>query len=36
MAASAFIETIDRCIREAILKMTDASAIHDVEDIGKK
>ena len=36
MAASAFVETIDRCIREAILTMVEASAIRDVNDIGRK
>jgi len=36
MAASAFVETIDRCIRETTLTMVDATAIHDIEDIGKK
>jgi hypothetical protein len=36
MAASAFVETIDRCIRETTLTMVDAAAIHAVEDIGKK
>jgi len=35
MAASAFIETVDRCIRETTLTMVDAAAIHDVSDIGK-
>ena len=36
MAASAFIETIDRCIRETTLTLVDAAAIHDVADIGKE
>jgi hypothetical protein len=36
MAASAFIETIDRCIRETTLTMVDTDAIHSVEDIGRK
>jgi hypothetical protein len=35
MAASAFIETIDRCIRETTLTLVDAAAIHDVADIGR-
>ena len=35
MAASAFIETIDRCIRETTLTMVDAAALHDVKDIGR-
>lgn len=35
MAASAFIESIDRCIHETILTMVDAAAIHNVKDIGK-
>jgi hypothetical protein len=34
MAASAFIETIDRCIREALLTIVDVSAVRDVPDIG--
>jgi hypothetical protein len=34
MAASAFIITIDRCIRETILSVVGAEAIHDVTDIG--
>lgn len=36
MAASAFIGTIDRCIRDTVLTMVEASAMHDVTDIGKK
>jgi hypothetical protein len=36
MAASAFVETTDRCVRETTLTMVDAASIHDVEDIGKK
>ena len=35
MAASAFVETIDRCIRDAILTMVESSAIRDVNDIGR-
>ena len=36
MAASAFVETIDRCIRETTLTMVDVTAIHKVEDIGSQ
>ncbi len=36
MAASAFVETIDRCIREAVLTMVEATAIRDVTDIGRR
>ncbi len=36
MAVSAFITTIDRCIHEATLKLVDATAFHEVEDVGKK
>jgi len=36
MATSAFIETIDRCIKDTTLTMVDAAAIHDVADISKK
>jgi len=32
MAASAFVLTIDRCIRDTILSMVDASAVRDVMD----
>ena len=32
MAASAFVETVDRCIKETILTMVDPSAIRDVRD----
>jgi hypothetical protein len=35
MAASAFVETIDRCIRETVLTMVDASAVRTVTDIGR-
>lgn len=35
MAASAFIESVDRCIRETTLTMVDATAIHNVQDIIK-
>lgn len=36
MAASAFVETIDRCIYEAILTLVESSAIRDVADISRK
>lgn len=36
MAARAFIETIDRCIREAVLTMVDATSIQTVADIDRK
>lgn len=36
MAASAFVETVDRCIRETILTMVDESALHGVSDVTKK
>jgi hypothetical protein len=36
MAASAFIGTVDRCIRDTLLTMVEESAMHDVTDIGKK
>jgi hypothetical protein len=36
MAARAFIESIDRCIRETALTMVDLSALRDVEDFGHK
>ena len=36
MAASAFVETIDRCIRDAILTLVESTAIRDVSDIGRK
>lgn len=36
MAARAFMETIDRCILEAITKMVDPSAIRDVSDVKRK
>ena len=36
MPASAFVETIDRCIRDAILTLVESSAIRDVTDIGRK
>ena len=36
LPAMAFIETIDRCIREAILELTGAVAIPDVEDMARK
>jgi hypothetical protein len=35
MAASAFLLTVDRCIRETVLTMVDASAVHDVSDVSK-
>ena len=35
MALSAFLRTVDRCIRETILTMVDETAIHDVEDVRK-
>jgi hypothetical protein len=33
MATQAFIETIDRCIRETTLTLVGADAIHDVSDV---
>ncbi|MBP6786163.1 MAG: hypothetical protein KA170_01140 [Candidatus Promineofilum sp.] len=35
MAAMAFIETIDRCIRDAILLLVEDSAIREVKDFGR-
>jgi hypothetical protein len=35
MAASAFVVTIDRCIRDTLLTMVKESAIHYVADIGE-
>jgi hypothetical protein len=35
-AGSAFIQTIDRCIRDTILTIADESAIHAVSYISKK
>lgn len=36
MAASAFVETIDRCIRDALSTMVMDSLVRDVADIGRK
>lgn len=36
MAASAFAITVDRCIRDTILTMTTAEAVHDVVDSAAK
>lgn len=36
MAEIAFIEVVDRCIRETTLTLVDAVAIHEVADIGQE
>jgi hypothetical protein len=36
MAASAFVQTVQRCIDETILTLVEASAVHNVADVGKK
>ena len=36
MAASAFLETVDRCVRETTLTMVDETAMHEVSDVDRK